>query len=129
MATQSELLSTVSTAVADFFDDLREHESAEEVIMLIFTEFGRRVKDNGNGTDHGSGGGAFLIGENVRGGMQSEYPSLDQGDLLSGDLKANHDFRSLYSTILQQWMGVNPSPLVNGHFDQFDNLIEPLAVI
>ena len=129
MATQAELLSTVSTAVADFFDDLREHESAEEVIMLIFTEFGRRVKDNGNGTDHGSGGGAFLIGENVRGGMHSEYPSLDQGDLLSGDLKSNHDFRSLYSTILQQWMGVNPSPIVNGHFDQFDNLIEPLGVI
>ena len=125
--TQAMLWDAVSRAVPDFFDDLREHDAADEVIMLIFTEFGRRVRDNGNGTDHGSGGGAFLIGERINGGMYSEYPSLAPEKQLSGDLHANHDFRSLYATILDQWIGVNPDPIVNGHFDQFDGVIRPLA--
>ena len=127
IATQATLWDTVSRAVADFFDDLREHAAAEEVVMLVFTEFGRRVRDNGNGTDHGSGGGAFLIGERIIGGMYSEYPSLAPEKQLSGDLQANHDFRSLYSTVLDQWVGVNPDPIVNGHFDQFDGVLRPLA--
>ena len=46
-------------------DDLSEHDAAQEIVILVFTEFGRRVKDNGSGTDHGSGGGAFIIGENI----------------------------------------------------------------
>lgn len=127
IATQNSLLETVSRAVSDFFDDLKEHDASEEVIMLIFSEFGRRIRDNGNGTDHGSGGGAFLVGEKVNGGMYSEYPSLAPENQLNGDLKANHDFRSLYSTILNQWMGINPDPIVNGHFDQFDGLVNASA--
>ena len=125
--TQAMLWDTVSRAVADFFDDLREHNAADEVVMLIFTEFGRRVRDNGNGTDHGSGGGAFLIGERVNGGMYSEYPSLAPEKQLGGDLRANHDFRSLYATVLDQWLGVNPDPIVNGHFDQLDKLVQGQA--
>jgi uncharacterized protein (DUF1501 family) len=120
--TQSSLLGTMSRAVRDFFDDLREHNASEEVIMMIFSEFGRRIKDNGNGTDHGSGGGTFLIGDRVKGGMYAQYPSLAPEKQLNGDLYFNHDFRSIYSTVLEQWLKVNPDPIVNGHFDQFEDV-------
>ena len=126
MGTQTELLGHVSTAVSDFFDDLREHDAAEEVVMLVFTEFGRRVKDNGNGTDHGSGGGAFLIGDRVNGGIYAEYPSLDPADQLSGDLHYNNDFRSIYSTVLDDWFGIQPEPIVNGSFERYSGMISPL---
>ena len=126
MGTQTELLGHVSTAVSDFFDDLREHDAAEEVVMLVFTEFGRRVKDNGNGTDHGSGGGAFLIGDRVNGGIYAEYPSLDPADQLSGDLHYNNDFRSIYSTVLDDWFGIQPEPIVNGSFERYAGMISPL---
>ena len=124
---QSKLWDNVSRSVGDFFDDLKEHDAADEVVMLVFTEFGRRVKDNGNGTDHGSGGGAFLIGERVNGGFYSDYPSLAPSEQLNGDLHFNNDFRSLYSSVLDQWLGINPAPIVNGKFDQFDNMMTSLA--
>ena len=126
MGTQTDLLGHVSTAVSDFFDDLREHDAAEEVVMLVFTEFGRRVRDNGNGTDHGSGGGAFLIGDRVNGGVYAEYPSLDPADQLSGDMHYNNDFRSIYSTILDDWYGIQPEPIVNGSFERYAGMISPL---
>ena len=124
---QSKLWDNVSRSVGDFFDDLKEHDAADEVVMLVFTEFGRRVKDNGNGTDHGSGGGAFLIGERVNGGFYSDYPSLAPSEQLNGDLHFNNDFRSLYSSVLDQWFRINPAPIVNGNFDQFDNMVTSLA--
>jgi len=119
---QNQLLDNMSRAVRDFFDDLKEHNASEEVIMMIFSEFGRRVKDNGNGTDHGSGGGTFIIGDRVNGGFYEEYPSLAPEDQLEGDMHFKHDFRSIYSTVLEQWLGVNPTPIVNGTFDQFEGV-------
>jgi uncharacterized protein (DUF1501 family) len=126
IATHSGLWKTASRAITDFFDDLRQHSASDEVVMLVFTEFGRRVRDNGNGTDHGSGGGAFMIGDRVKGGMYGEYPSLEQPKLLSGDLQFNNDFRSLYSTIVEDWFGVQPEPIVNGTFEKFPGLLQPL---
>ncbi len=126
MGTQTGLLRQLSRAVSDFFADLREHNASEEVVMLVFTEFGRRVRDNGNGTDHGSGGGAFLIGERVNGGMYAEYPSLDPANQLSGDLHYNNDFRSIYSTIIDDWFHMQPEPIVNGSFERFQGMISPL---
>ena len=67
--TQPRLLSELSGAISDFMQDLREHDAADEIAILVFTEFGRRMRDNGSGTDHGSGGGAFIIGEKVEGGL------------------------------------------------------------
>jgi uncharacterized protein (DUF1501 family) len=64
----------VDGALAAFFQDLHEHNAADDMIMLIWTEFGRRVKENGSGTDHGAGGVAFVIGEPVKGGMYGTYP-------------------------------------------------------
>ncbi len=118
--TQQKLWRQVSRAVRDFFDDLRRHDAADEVVMLIFSEFGRRVRDNGNGTDHGSGGGAFLVGDRVKGGLYGEYPSLEPSEQLSGDLHYNNDFRSVYSTLLDRHLGIAPDEIVNGNFEQFD---------
>ena len=120
--TQRTLLENVSRSVGDFFDDLRENSGSEEVIMMIFSEFGRRIKDNGNGTDHGSGGGTLLIGDRVKGGFYDPYPSLAPEDQLDGDMHFSHDFRSIYSTVLEQWLDLNPNPIVNGTFDQFENV-------
>ena len=115
------LLKDLSGAIVDFFQDLRDHDAAEEVTMLVFTEFGRRMRDNGSGTDHGSGGGAFIIGERVDGGLYGEYPSVDPSRWLYGeDLDWNVDYRGVYSTILEQWMEVDPAPIVDGQFEQIN---------
>ena len=68
-------------AIDAFFQDLHEHNAADDTIMLIWTEFGRRVKENGSGTDHGAGGVAFVIGEHVKGGQYGAFPSLRAEDL------------------------------------------------
>jgi uncharacterized protein (DUF1501 family) len=100
-------------------DDLKEHDRADDVVLFIFSEFGRRIRDNGSGTDHGSGGAAFVIGQAVQGGMYGEYPSLKVEDQLEGDLHFNNDFRCTYATLLEQWLGVESAPIVNGPFEQF----------
>ena len=110
----------MSSAISDFFDDLKEHDAGDNLIMVLFTEFGRRVKDNGTGTDHGAGGAAFVIGNQVKGGMYSTYPSLKPEDLQQGDLAPNYDFRGFYSTIIERWLGLDPVPIVNGKFEQMD---------
>ena len=114
----ANLWTEVSEAVSDFFADLREHDAADNVIMLLFSEFGRRVRDNGLGTDHGAGGVAFVIGDQVKGGQYGEYPSLKAEDLQQGDLVPNLDFRGLYSTVLENWMGLDAKPIVKGAFEK-----------
>jgi uncharacterized protein (DUF1501 family) len=116
---QNKLLREVSEAVSAFFADLRQHDAADDVIMLIFTEFGRRVKDNGTGTDHGAAGTAFMLGDPIKGGLYGEYPSLRPDDLPIGNLKMTVDFRSAYATILEQWLQLDAPPIVRGRFEQF----------
>ena len=119
LKTHPGMLQDLTGAIMDFFQDLRDHDAADEVAMLVFTEFGRRMRDNGSGTDHGSGGGAFIIGENVKGGLYAEYPSLDPSDWLKGeDLDWKIDFRGIYGTMLDQWMGLDSVPIVDGQFEQ-----------
>ena len=86
--------------------------------MVLFTEFGRRVKDNGTGTDHGAGGIAFVVGDQVKGGMYNEYPSLKPEHLTQGDLEPNYDFRGFYSTVIERWLGLDPVAVVGGTFEQ-----------
>jgi uncharacterized protein (DUF1501 family) len=117
---QAKLWGEVSNYVRDFFDDLHEHNLGDNVTMLLFTEFGRRIRDNGNGTDHGRGGVALVVGDQVKGGLYSEYPSLTPEKQEDGDLRYNYDFRGLYSTLLEQWMGMDPKAIVNGSFEQLD---------
>ena len=120
LAAHANLWTNTSNAIADFYDDLKENHGADNVMLLVFTEFGRRVKDNGSGTDHGSGGVAFVVGDTVKGGLYGEYPSLKEEDLLEGDLHYNNDFRSTYATILENWMGLDATPICNGTFEKFD---------
>jgi uncharacterized protein (DUF1501 family) len=122
LAVHAQLWREVSEAVAAFFADLQAHDAADDVIMLLWSEFGRRVRDNGSGTDHGAAGIAFVLGEAAKGGMYGEYPSLRDGDLILGNLTYTHDFRSTYSTILERWFDVEARPIVNGSF-------EPLAFV
>ena len=117
---QGGLWNQVAGAVSDFMADLDEHRMADDAIVLIWTEFGRRIRDNGSGTDHGSGGTAFIIGSQVNGGFYGEYPSLAEKDQLDGDLHFNNDFRSTYATIADRWLGLDPAPIVNGNFEQWD---------
>ena len=114
----SNLWTQVSRGVADFWDDLADQGASDNVVMLLFSEFGRRVKENGHGTDHGSGGVAFAVGPNVKGGMYSEYPSRSPEALVDGDLAPILDFRGVYSELLEDWMGLDAGPIVNGSFEK-----------
>lgn len=120
LASHAKLWNEVSTAVADFMDDLKEHGKDKDTVVLMFSEFGRRIRDNGAGTDHGSGGVAFVIGGDVNGGFYGDFPSLRDEDQLEGDMHFNNDFRVTYSTILDRWLGLDPVSITNGNFEQFD---------
>ncbi len=121
-AGQAPLHATLWTQVTEgleaFMADLREHNASDNVVVLMFSEFGRRVRDNGSGTDHGAAGVTFVIGDKVKGGHYGEYPSLKAEKLVQGDLNPSMDFRGIYSTILDKWMGMNPAPIVNGTYEQ-----------
>jgi uncharacterized protein (DUF1501 family) len=113
----------VSETVADFYEDLREHHRGEEVLLFMFSEFGRRARDNGGGTDHGTGGVCWVMGDHVKGGLYGQYPSLNEGDLEDGgDLLHTVDFRSVYATMLEKWLGMDAKPIVGGAFEQLDFL-------
>jgi uncharacterized protein (DUF1501 family) len=118
IALQEGLLTEVAAGITDFYYDMKEANKSDDVIIFVFSEFGRRVKDNGNGTDHGSGGVAFVIGDSVQGGQYSEYPSLRAKDLLEGDLRFNLDFRSVYTELMEDWMGVDARPVVKGEYEK-----------
>ena len=116
----ARLWTDTSKAVIDFYDDLKEHNASENVVLLLFTEFGRRLKDNGSGTDHGAGGIAFVIGDPVKGGLYGEYPSLEPDKLVDGDFRFNNDFRGMYATLLEKWMGLDSKPILSATYEQMD---------
>ena len=119
----SNLLMDISTNIDCFMTDLREQHISDNVMLFFYSEFGRRAMDNGSGTDHGTGGVAFALGEHVKGGIYGEYPSLELGKLEDGgNLQHNVDFRSAYSTILERWMGMDAKPIVGGTYEQLDFL-------
>jgi uncharacterized protein (DUF1501 family) len=115
----AKLWTDVSENVKTFIDDLRQHQASDNVLLFMFSEFGRRIADNGSGTDHGAAGIAFAVGEKVKGGIYGVYPSLERSEQEEGgNLKFNMDFRSVYSTILDDWLGLNPAPIVGGNFNK-----------
>ncbi len=116
----AKLIGEMSNAVGDFWDDVEEHGYENDTAIVIFSEFGRRIKDNGSGTDHGSGGVAFVIGGGVKGGLYGDFPSLAPEDQLEGDMHFNNDFRGAYTTLLEDWMGVDAKPIVNGTFEKLE---------
>ena len=115
----SGLWTDVSNNVDTFITDLKEHNASDNVLLFMFTEFGRRITDNGSGTDHGAGGIAFAIGDHVKGGIYGEYPSLEPGQQEEGgNLRFNMDFRSIYTTVLEDWFGLDAQPIVGGNFEK-----------
>ncbi len=122
MAGHPVLWKEVSESISAFFQDLKEHGTGENVVMYLFSEFGRRVHDNGSGTDHGAAGATFYIGDPVQGGLYGEYPSRKNEDLEQGDLVPNYDFRGGYSTIVEDWFGLDANPIVGGNFEKLSVL-------
>ena len=116
---QANLWTDVSSNVETFYGDLRDHNASDNVLLFMFTEFGRRIVDNGSGTDHGAAGVAFVVGENIKGGIYGEYPSLEPGEQEEGgNLKSSMDFRSVYTDILEDWLGLDPVPIVGGNYEK-----------
>ncbi|MEM9645124.1 MAG: DUF1501 domain-containing protein [Planctomycetota bacterium] len=103
--THSRLLRNFSGAVKAFLDDLERAGLADRVVVLGFSEFGRRVKENSSqGTDHGAAGPVFVAGRPVRSGLHGTMPSL--ADLVDGDIRMNMDFRQVYAKLIQDWFGL-----------------------
>ncbi len=119
----SGLWSDVSNNVDTFLQDLKDHDASDNVMLLMFTEFGRRIGDNGSGTDHGAGGIAFVVGDHVKGGIYGEYPSLEPSQQEEGgNLRYNMDFRSIYTTIVEDWFKMDAQPIVGGSFEKVNFL-------
>lgn len=114
----AKLWKEASEGVSAFFTDLRQQNAADNVVVLMFTEFGRRVHDNGSGTDHGAGGVSFVLGDAVKGGMYNDYPSLKAEHLTQGDLMPSMDFRSIYTALLEDWLKLDAQSIVGGAFEK-----------
>lgn len=111
------LLTELAEGVEAFYRDLRAQGNADRVLTLAFSEFGRRVAENGSaGTDHGTAAPMFLFGPAIRGGIYGQHPSLT--DLVDGDLKHAVDFRSVYATVLERWLGADPVKILGASFDR-----------
>jgi uncharacterized protein (DUF1501 family) len=103
--THTALLTEVSEALAAFYKDLAARGQGERLMVMTFSEFGRRARENGSkGTDHGSGAPMFLVGGRVKAGVVGPHPSLEK--LEDGNLKHHTDFRQVYAAILDGWLGV-----------------------
>jgi uncharacterized protein (DUF1501 family) len=115
--THAKLMQYLGDSVNAFYKDLQAHNKADQVLMMTFSEFGRRVKENaGRGTDHGTAAPAFVIGGKVKGGYFGTDPSLTNLDA-NGDLKYGIDFRSVYGTILDRWLNTKSTDILGGSFE------------
>ncbi len=113
----SRLLGGFSDSVAAFLQDVGQMGKAERVLMMTFSEFGRRVKENGsNGTDHGTAGPMFAIGPRVKGGLYADHPSLTALDD-NRNLVYGIDFRSVYGTTLDGWLGADPALALGARYE------------
>jgi uncharacterized protein (DUF1501 family) len=113
--TQDRLLGELSDALKAFYDDLAEHGNDKRTLTMTFSEFGRRVAENASrGTDHGEASPMFLVGGGIKGGVYGEHPSLD--DLDNGDVRFTVDFRTVYATVIERWLGRPSDTIVLGQF-------------
>jgi uncharacterized protein (DUF1501 family) len=108
---QRQLLSVVDDALTPFLREMSGDKHGKDVVVLVYSEFGRRVRANASeGTDHGTAGPVFIAGQPVKGGLYGEQPSLT--DLDHGDLKGSTDFRDIYHELLVHTIGTDPVPAV-----------------
>jgi uncharacterized protein (DUF1501 family) len=109
LALHEKKLTDLNDALYSFYQDLKQAQLMQNVTVVVFSEFGRRVKDNGNGTDHGTAAPMFIIGGNNKGTILGNNPNL--ADLDNGDLKHEIDFRSVYASLLKEKMGFDYSKI------------------
>ncbi|MCS7066910.1 MAG: DUF1501 domain-containing protein, partial [Fimbriimonadales bacterium] len=110
-----QLLQRFGNAVRAFYQDLEQQGKADKVLLMVFSEFGRRVRENGSaGTDHGAAAPMFLIGKRVKGGLHGDPPNLRDLDG-NGDIRMQIDFRSVYATVLE-WLGGDPEAVLGKAF-------------
>ena len=115
--THARLLGQVGNSLHSFFEQLREGDHAKRVLAMTYSEFGRRVKENGSrGTDHGAGSCLFIAGPGVKGGAINSHPRLDELD--GGDLKFTIDFRRVYATLLDGWLGVDSKTVLGAKYER-----------
>ncbi len=115
-ATHATLMKTLADGLAAFYTDLTKHSKADNVVVMTWSEFGRRVEENGSlGTDHGTAAPMFVLGNAVNKGIYGEPPVLDSLDN-NGNLKYTVDFRSVYATMLDRWMGASSKDVLGGSF-------------
>lgn len=115
------LLRQVGDAVSTFVKDLVAHGRGDQVMLMCFSEFGRRVAENASeGTDHGTAGPMFLAGTKVRPGLIGKHPKLS--DLQDGDLKHHTDFRQVYATVLENWLGCDSRRILKGRYEPVDGI-------
>ncbi|MGA9419904.1 MAG: DUF1501 domain-containing protein, partial [Candidatus Cybelea sp.] len=113
--TQNSLLTQLSNAIGAFYDDLAAHGNEGRVLTLTFSEFGRRIEENGSrGTDHGEASPLFLIGGAVKGGLYGTPPNLATTNM--GNVRYTVDFRNVYATVLERWLGRSSASVLNGEF-------------
>lgn len=118
---QSRLLQTYAEGIEAFVSDLKQQGSFNDTLIITFSEFGRRLKQNAaNGTDHGAASNVFVIGNHLKTpGLYNELASLSNLDD-NGDLKYTIDFRSIYATVLDKWLAVNDVTILNKKFSKLD---------
>jgi uncharacterized protein (DUF1501 family) len=123
VATQQRLLGDLGDSTKAFVEDMKAQGNMQRVLVMTFSEFGRRVSDNANGgTDHGAAAPVFIVGNKVNAGLLGTYPSLAPEDLYQGDIKYNVDFRSVYSAVLENWLKTPSVPILGRQF-------QPLPVV
>ena len=112
------LLADVDAAVGAFMQDLAAHGQDRRVTLMTWSEFGRRVKENGSrGTDHGAAMPMLVIGGAVQGSLYGEAPSLTS-TVDAGNLKYTVDFRSVYQSLIRDWLGADPSAVLGGSYPE-----------
>jgi len=117
LASQQRLLGDLAGSLKSFVDDMKAQGNLGRVVVMTFSEFGRRVAENANGgTDHGAAAPMFVIGDKVKAGLLGEYPSLASSDLYQGDVKYNVDFRSVYAGVLEDWLKTKSAPILGKQF-------------
>src|SRR5580765_179059 len=121
--THERLLKELGDSVQAFVKDMKAQGNMSRVLLMTFSEFGRRVAENAStGTDHGAAAPMFIIGEKVKAGLLGKYPSLAPAELFQGDLKYTVDFRSVYAAVLEDWLKTKSQPVLGKKF-------EPLPIV
>ena len=123
--THDALMTTLANGISAFYNDLAAHGKADKVVIMTWSEFGRRVEENGSqGTDHGTAAPLFIVGNPVNKGIFGEPPSLSNLDQ-NGNLKYTIDFRSIYATVLDRWMGASSKDVLGADFGTQGFLPQP----